>query len=276
MAVNAVQVIAVTGGKGGIGKTNISVNLAIALSQSGKRVVLFDADLGLANVDIMLGLSPKENLSHLMSGACDLSDILISGPGGIKIIPASSGTQSMVQINQAQQAGLIHAFDDISDQLDVLIIDTAAGISETVTSFVSAAQEVLLVVCNEPTSITDAYAVIKLLNQDYHINKFHIVPNMVRDQHEGKELFNKLNKVAERFLEVNLHCAHSIPYDEHVRKSMKKQKAVYEAYPKSPAAEAFRGLAQEINAWSIPTVASGHLEFFIERLIQNSGISIEG
>ncbi len=275
MAEHAVQVIAVTGGKGGIGKTNVSVNLAVAMAELGKRVVLLDADLGLANVDIMLGVVAKENLSHVLSGACGLSDILVDGPGGIKIVPATSGAQNMVQLNQAQHAGLVHSFEEMADEMDVLIIDTAAGISDTVTRFVSAAQEVLLVVCNEPTSITDAYAVIKLLNQDYQIEKFHIVPNMVRDQQEGKELFNKISKVSDRFLEVTLDYAYAIPYDDHVRKAVKKQRAVYEAYPKSAAAAAFKVLAQQIEHWSVPAMPRGNIEFFVEHLIQNAGMRME-
>ena len=275
MAAHSIRVIAVTGGKGGIGKTNISVNLSVAMAKLGKRVVLLDADLGLANVDIMLGLVAKENISHVVSGECDLSDVLMDGPGGIKVVPSASGVQDMVQLNSAQYAGLVHAFGSIADEIDVLIIDTAAGISDSVMHFVSAAQEVLLVVCNEPTSITDAYAVIKLLNQEYQIEKFHIVPNMVRDQQEGKELFNKLSKVTDRFLEVNLEHAHSIPYDDHVRKAIKKQKAVCEAYPKSSAASAFKALAERINSVSKPIVARGNLEFFVEHLIQHAGIRAE-
>ncbi len=165
-SMHPVQVIAVTGGKGGVGKTNVSVNLSLALAELGRRVMLLDADLGLANVDVLLGLTPKHTLADVIEGRCELRDVLLQGPGGIRIVPAASGTQSMVHLSPAQHAGLIQAFSDIGDNLDVLVIDTAAGIGESVVSFVRAAQEVLLVVCDEPTSITDAYALIKLLNRD--------------------------------------------------------------------------------------------------------------
>ena len=158
MGMHPVQVIAVTGGKGGVGKTNVSVNLSLALADLGRRVMLLDADLGLANVDVLLGLTAKRTLADVINGECDLRDVLLQGPGGIRIVPAASGTQSMVQLSPMQHAGLIQAFSEISDNLDVLVIDTAAGIGDSVVSFVRAAQEVIVVVCDEPASVTDAYA----------------------------------------------------------------------------------------------------------------------
>ena len=151
-----VQVIAVSGGKGGVGKSNVSVNLGIALAQMGRRVVLLDADLGLANIDVLLGITANRNIQDVIAGECDLRDVLVNGPGGIKIVPASSGTQRMTQLSNLEHAGLINAFSELGDQIDVLIVDTAAGISESVVSFLRASQELLLVVCDEPTSITDA------------------------------------------------------------------------------------------------------------------------
>ncbi|HSB95554.1 MAG TPA: P-loop NTPase, partial [Spongiibacteraceae bacterium] len=191
-SMHPVQVIAVTGGKGGVGKTSVSVNLSVALAQMGRRVALLDADLGLANVDIMLGLNAKHNLEDVLAGTYSLLDIMLQGPGGIRIIPASSGTQHMSQLSALEHAGLIHAFSEISEQIDVLIIDTAAGISDSVISFVRAAQEVLVVVCDEPSSITDAYALMKLLNRDYGVSRFRVLANMTRTAQEGQNLFNKL------------------------------------------------------------------------------------
>jgi len=197
-SMHPVQVIAVTGGKGGVGKTNVSVNLSLALAELGRRVMLLDADLGLANVDVLLGLTPKRTLADVIEGRCELRDVLLQGPGGIRIVPAASGTQSMVHLSPAQHAGLIQAFSDIGDNLDVLVIDTAAGIGDSVVSFVRAAQEVLLVVCDEPTSITDAYALIKLLNRDYGMNRFRVLANMAQSPQEGRNLFAKLTKVTDR------------------------------------------------------------------------------
>ena len=203
-SMHPVQVIAVTGGKGGVGKTNVSVNLALALADLGRRVMLLDADLGLANVDVLLGLTPKRTLADVIEGRCELRDVLLLGPGGVRIVPAASGTQSMVHLSPMQHAGLIQAFSDISDNLDVLVVDTAAGIGDSVVSFVRAAQEVLLVVCDEPTSITDAYALIKLLNRDHGMTRFRVLANMAHSPQEGRNLFAKLTKVTDRFLDVAL------------------------------------------------------------------------
>jgi len=180
-----VKVISVTGGKGGVGKSNISVNMAVALAMTGHRVMLLDADLGLANVDVMLGLKVKRNLSHVLKGECDLQDIIISGPEGMKIIPAASGTKSMVHLSEMEHIGLVRAFSSLSEQIDFLIVDTAAGIADNVISFTMASQEVLMVVCDEPTSITDAYALIKVLSQDHNIYNFKVLANMVRSPQEG-------------------------------------------------------------------------------------------
>jgi len=266
---NQIKVIAVSGGKGGVGKTNVSLNTSIALAQQGMRVLVLDADLGLANVDVMLGLRVQRNLSHVLSGECELDDIIIEGPAGIKIIPATSGTQSMVDLTPSEHAGLIRAFGDMRAEFDILIVDTAAGISDMVLSFTRAAQDVLLVVCDEPTSITDCYALMKLLSRDHDVFKFKVVANMVRSPNEGKHLFAKLSKVSDRFLDVALDLVAVIPFDENIRKSVRKQQAIVEAFPDSPAAKAFKALATNIKKWPVPNHPSGHLEFFIEQLLEN-------
>ncbi|HLT05574.1 MAG TPA: flagellar synthesis regulator FleN [Pseudomonas sp.] len=266
-SLHPVQVIAVTGGKGGVGKTSVSVNLALALADLGRRVLLLDADLGLANVDVMLGLMPKRNLADVIEGECELRDVIVPGPGGIRIVPASSGAANMVRLTSQQHAGLIQAFSDISESIDVLIIDTAAGIGEGVTSFVRAAQEVLLVVTDEPTSITDAYALVKLLNRDYGLSRFRVLANMTQSPEEGRNLYTKLTKVTERFLDVALQYVGAIPSDDLVRKAVQKQRAVYDAYPRSKSAQAYRAVAQKVDGWPLPANPRGHLEFFVERLV---------
>ena len=264
-----IKVIAVSGGKGGVGKTNVSLNTAIALAQQGKKVLVLDADLGLANVDVMLGLRVKQNLSHVLSGESELDDIIIEGPAGINIIPATSGSQSMVDLTPAEHSGLIRAFSDMKKHYDVLIVDTAAGISDMVLSFTRAAQDVMLVVCDEPTSITDCYALMKLLSRDHEVFKFKIVANMVRSTKEGHQLFAKLTKVTDRFLDVALDLVAIVPFDENIRNSVRKQKAIVEAFPDSPASVAFKALASKICQWPAPHQASGHLEFFIEKLLDH-------
>lgn len=267
-----VQVIAVTGGKGGVGKTNVSVNLSVALAAMGRRVILMDADLGLANVDILLGVKTSRTIADLLAGECSIKDVLVDAPGGIKIVPAGSGIQSLVSLNAHEHAELVHAFTEIEDQLDTLVIDTAAGISDSVVSFVRAAQEVLVVVCDEPTSITDAYGLIKLLNRDYGMNRFRVLANMVRSEQEGRNMFAKLTTVTDRFLDVALQYVGSIPYDESVRQSVKRQEPVFTAFPRSKAALAFNQLAQKVGAWPVLTSPRGHLEFFVERLVQSTSV----
>jgi len=263
----APRVIAVTSGKGGVGKTNVAGNLGIALAALGNRVLIFDADLGLANIDILLGLHPKLNISHVLSGEHDLADIIVDAPGGIKIIPAASGISDMAGLSDAQNAGIINAFGELTNDLDILIIDTAAGIDNSVLSFCRASQEVIVVVCDEPSSITDAYALIKVLNKEQGINRFRILPNMAQDQKEGRQLFSKILKVTDKFLDVSLDFLGAVPFDTYLRKSVKKQKAVSQAFPRSPSAQAFKMMAQKINKWPMPKRPGGHLEFFVERLI---------
>ena len=255
--------------KGGVGKTNVSLNTAISLAKLGKRVLVLDADLGLANVDVMLGLRVQRNLSHVLSGECELDDIIIQGPAGINIIPATSGTQSMVDLTPSEHAGLIRAFSDMQTKFDILIVDTAAGISDMVLSFCRASQDVLLVVCDEPTSITDCYALMKLLSRDHGLFKFKVVANMVRSPKEGQQLYAKLSKVTDRFLDVTLELVAVIPYDENIRKSVRKQQAIVEAFPDSPASVSLKSLAKNIISWPVPKQASGHLEFFIEQLLEH-------
>ncbi|MAD00739.1 MULTISPECIES: flagellar synthesis regulator FleN [Pseudomonas] len=269
-----VQVIAVTGGKGGIGKTNVSVNLSLALADMGRRVVLLDADLGLANVDVLLGLKPKATLADVLEGKCDLRDVMVTGPGGIRIVPAASGAANMVSLSPQQHAGLIQAFSEIGDNIDVLVVDTAAGIGDSVVSFVRAAQEALIVVCDEPTSITDAYALIKLLNRDHGMTRFRVLANMVGTPQEGRMVFAKLTKVTDRFLDVALQYVGAVPFDEAVRKSVQKQRAVFEAFPRSKASLAIRAIAQKVDAWPLPANPRGHLEFFVERLVQPTGTGL--
>ncbi|MES2488416.1 MAG: MinD/ParA family protein [Pseudomonadota bacterium] len=262
-----VQVIAVTSGKGGVGKTSVSVNLAVSMAMSGKKVMLLDGDLGLANVDVMLGLQPKYNLADVIEGKCTLEDTLIKGPGDLLIVPASSGKRQMAELTQAQNAGLIHAFSDLHRSLDVLIVDTAAGIADSVITFSQASQEVIVVVCGDPASMTDAYALIKVLNRDHGVKRIQILANKVHNAIEAREIHENLRRVTERFLDVTLNLIGSIPHDEWLQRAVRRQKAVVDLYPNSISAEAFKTLTKKINQWGMPKGARGNLEFFVERLV---------
>lgn len=265
-----VRVIAVTSGKGGVGKTNVSANLALALAGQGKEVLLMDADLGLANIDVLLGLHPLHNLSHVLDGERNIDEIIMNGPGGLRIVPAASGITQMAELNAAQHAGIIQAFSELTINLDVLLIDTAAGLSDSVVSFSKAAQEVLVVLCDEPASITDAYAMIKVLNRDHGIQRFRVLANMTRSVQQGYDLFKRLTKVTNRFLDVTLDYMGAVPYDEYLLKAVQKQRAVVDAYPRSKSSVAFNNLARKTEKWPAPDAATGHLEFFVERLVQAS------
>ena len=264
---NITQVLAVTSGKGGVGKTNISINLALALAERDKAVTLMDADLGLANIDVLLNLRPLHNLSHVIEGDCALKDILITGPGGIRIIPAASGIKMMNQLNSAQHAGLVHAFDDLEESTDVLIVDTSAGISDSVVRFCSAAQEVLVVVCNDPASIADAYALIKTLHRDYRIHRFQVVVNNVETDAEGCALFERLCSVTEQFLDVVLNLMGIIPKDDNILRAVRQRRPFYLTYPASKAINSFKKLAAEVDKQNRAVRASGRLTFFAEQMI---------
>lgn len=269
-----VQVIAISGGKGGVGKTNVAINLGCALAEAGRRVALLDADFGLANVDVLLGLKAQRNIEQVIDGQCSLNDIMLAGPAGMKVIPSSSGTRRLTRLDNFHHAGLIRAFSDVASQIDVLLVDTAAGIGDSVVSFVAAAQEVLLVVCDEPSSITDVYAMIKVLSRDYGKQRLRILANMVRSEEEGRALFEKLQQVCDRFLEVSLLDAGCVPFDEALRDAVRQQRPLVLEAPSSPAARAIRRLAGQVQTWPLPRRSQGHLEFFVEQLLDPSGISV--
>lgn len=263
-----VKVIAVTSGKGGVGKTSLSVNLGVSLARMGNGVMLLDADLGLANVDVLLGLSPKLNLSHVLDGQATLEEVLVQGPGGMHIVPAASGMQRMAELSSAEHAGLIRSFSELSHDINYLIVDTAAGISDSVMSFARASREVIVVAVDEPSSITDAYALVKVLNRDHGVQRFNVVANRVRSPQHGQQLFEKLSRVTGRFLDLTMDYTGAIPEDEALRKAVQRQKTVVEMYPGSPSGKAFDQLARRVDNWPMPSAAEGYLEFFVERLIQ--------
>jgi flagellar biosynthesis protein FlhG len=270
-----VQVIAVTGGKGGVGKTSVAVNLATALAGSGKRVVLLDGDLGLANADVFLGLSPRYTLAHVISGERTLDEVLLATPQGFHIVPAASGAADMANMSQTEHLGLVQAFSTLAARVDVLIVDTAAGIAHSVLQFSQAAQHVLVVVCDEPASITDAYALVKVLSRNHAVKRFRVLANQVRVPGSGAELFRRFERVTARFLDVVLEFAGEIPEDEYLRRSVREQRPVLEAYPSCPAARAFKKLAARADTWPVPAGPRGHIEFFVERLVRRNVTLLE-
>jgi flagellar biosynthesis protein FlhG len=269
---SAVRVIAVASGKGGVGKTSVAVNLAMTMAMAKRRVLLLDADLGLANVDVLLGLQPTRHLGHLLDGQCGIADLVLDAPHGLKVVPATSGMRRMAELSVTEHAGIIRAFCSYSEPVDTLIVDTSAGLSESVTMFCAAAQDVVVVVCDEPASLTDAYALIKVLSREYSVRRFRLVANRVANLQEGRDLHAKLVRVTDRFLQVNIEFAAAIPEDEYLKRSIRRQSAVVDTYPGSRSALAFKNLARVADTWDNPETGAGHLEFFPERRLRASQV----
>lgn len=261
-----VDVIAVTSGKGGVGKTNVAVNLAVSLSLQGRKVVLFDADLGLANVDIALGLKPRHHIGHVLSGEKGLADILLNGPGGIRVVPAASGVSGLTGLSAVERAGLVHAFSELSLPVDTLVVDTGAGIDASVLTFSSACDYIIVVICDEPSSITDAYALMKVLSREHGVKGFQLLANMVDHASQGRELYAKLHRVTEQFLDISLGYLGAIPRDGYLRRAVQRQSAVVSLYPHSHASQALMEVAGRVSCEVRAARGAGGLGFFVERL----------
>jgi len=270
-----VQVIAVTGGKGGTGKTNIAINLSLALAAAGHRTLLLDADLGMANVDVLLGLDAHSTLLDVLNGDCQLDDIILAGNDNLMVIPAASGLRQLANVGINECAGLVQAFSSLKEPVDTLVIDTATGISEAVTSFCSAATEILIVVCNEPASLRDSVAQIRMLSSEYGVSRFRILASMVRNADEGNDVFMSIQGMITDNHEIVCSYTGFIPFDERLRESVSRHQAVVDAFPRSRSAMALKNLARRIAAWPRPDRAGGHLEFFVERLVQNENVNVE-
>jgi len=271
----AVRVIAVTGGKGGVGKSTVSVNLATAFAQLGRRTLLLDADLGLANADVLLGITPKYTLAHVIRGERTMQEIIIDAPQGFKLVPAASGIAQLAALSAAEHLGIVRELAGVCADLETLVVDTPAGIAPGMLQMVQAAQHVLVVVCDEPASITDAYALIKVLSRNHGVGKFQVLANMTRERGQGRRLFETLSRVTARFLDVTLDYAGDVPEDPWLRRSIRDQRPVLEAYPGSPSARALKLLADGADNWPVPEGPRGNIEFFAERLVQRSAPALE-
>ncbi len=239
--------IAVASGKGGVGKTNIVANVAYNLIKLGKRVLIFDADVGLGNIHILLGLMPKYTLQDVLDGKKEMNDILIEGPGGIKILPASSGNKKYSELSIEEKLLLRAELEFLDNKFDYILFDIGAGISSNVMYFCTGAHEIVIISTPEPTSFADAYAIIKVLSRDYMRSSFNLVVNTVKNKAEGIDIFNRLNTVADRFqLNISLNYLGHILTDDNVTKSVREQKLFSEKYPNAPASVCVRSIVREI------------------------------
>ena len=264
------QVITVTSGKGGVGKTNVVTNLAIALSRAGKRVLVLDADLGLGNIDVLLGLTPKYTLEHVLSGARSLSDIMLQGPSGIRILPASSGLSQLTALTEPQHLILQAELEQVSHLIDILLIDTGAGISSNVTFFAAAAQSIIVVVSPEPTSLTDAYALMKVLLRQYRERKFHVLVNLAKSPNEAARVFAKLEVAASRFLQISIDYLGAVPLDDYLPMAVTQQRAVLDRYPQAPSSRAFLSLTETVDRLAVPELPKGTVQFFWQQLLRTT------
>ena len=266
------RAITVAGGKGGVGKSTVAVNLGMSLSMAGHDVMLLDADMGLANVDVLLGLAPSRHIGHLLDGQCTLVDLLLTAPHGLRVIPAGSGARRLAQLGSGEHAAIIRAFDELAQPPKYLLVDTAAGLSDSVAMFAAAADDVVLVVCDEPASITDAYALIKVFSRDFAVRRFRMVANMVRNEGEARQLHHKLSRVSDRFLDVVIDFSGWVPHDERLRQAIRQQSAVVDLWPSSRSAQAFKQLAGAVDRWEEPERAGlDRIAFFGGRATTAAG-----
>jgi len=261
------SVYAITSGKGGVGKTAVTANLAYSLAKLGKKVLILDADLGLANIDVVFGLTPMYNLNHFFSGEQELDTILVDGPLGIKILPAGSGIQNFIRLDAHQKMRLLDGLDSMHNSFDFVLIDTEAGISENVTYFNTAAQEILVVTTPEPTAITDAYALMKLLSTKYHEKHFNLVVNQIQNEDEALDVYRKLTMVSNRYLDISIDYLGSVPEDRQMIDSIRKQRVIVDLYPNSKITSAFAQIAGRICMEPAHTEPKGNLQFFWNKLL---------
>ncbi len=242
------RVITVTSGKGGVGKSSISINLAIEFAKQGKKVIIFDADFGLANIEVMFGAIPKYNLADMIFNGKEFKDIIVNGPLDVGFVSGGSGINRLANMTKDQVLFLVYKLRELESLADVIIVDTGAGISDSVLEFVMMSNEVILVTTPEPTSITDSYALLKSLNSKSNFNKndaqINVISNRVDDFEEGQNLYSKLNLVVEKFLNINLKFLGIIPNDSSMQKAVMQQKPVTIAYPNSAGAKAFGDITQ--------------------------------
>jgi flagellar biosynthesis protein FlhG len=272
------RVISVTSGKGGVGKTNIVANLAYAFTQLGKKVLVMDADLGLSNIDVLLGLSPRFTIEHFFRREKTLSEILIKGPGGMSILPASSGVYDLVNLDETQKLLLLNEIDLFSEHIDLFLIDTGAGISSNVLYFNMVAQESIVISTSEPTSMTDAYALMKVLFKQFDKKDFQLLINLVPNDKEAFEVYKRITRVADHYLNnISINYLGFIPLDEKLPMAVKMQKTVLEAYPRAPSSRSLLELAKTICDQPIKYPSEGGLQFFWRRFLNNKvKIELEG
>lgn len=262
------RVFAVTSGKGGVGKTNTVANLAAALARKQKKVLLMDADLGLANLDLFLGVKPRYTLADFFAGNMRLADIIITTPLGVSLLPGGSGIQEVTALSDEQKIAFLTELDALTHDIDLVLVDTGSGISDTVTYFATAAQEIIVVVTPEPSSMTDAYALLKVLVSRHHEKRFWVLANSVDGEIGARRLYDTLSRTAVRFLNTSLDFLGWVPWDQELRRAVSHGQIVSANSADSPSARAFSSIADRLlqHAAEEPRV-KGNLQFFFRRVL---------
>lgn len=262
------RVVAITSGKGGVGKTNVAVNVGVACQRMGKRVLIFDADLGLANIDIIFGITVRHTIEDIVRGEKELSQIIIEGPEGVSIIPASSGVQELSYLTEGQKINLLNEFDRLNRKFDIMLIDTGAGISSNVIFFNLGAEQRIVVVTPEPTSMTDAYALIKVMFSRHGVKHFCLLANMVEDDQEGMSVYKNLSRVVGRFMGgVSMDYAGFIPRDACLQEAVSRRQPVVCCHPQATSSKSFKDLANYIVRESANKDGAGNIQFFWRQLL---------
>ncbi|HXV19580.1 MAG TPA: MinD/ParA family protein [Desulfuromonadales bacterium] len=265
------RVFSVTSGKGGVGKTAIVSNLAMVLAKKGKKVLVIDADLGLANIDVIFGLAPRYNLNNFFNGEQSLRGIIADGPRGIKILPAGSGIQRFTHLDAGMKMHFLEELGTLHGEFDVVLIDTESGISENVTYFNAAAQDILVVTTPDPTAITDAYTLMKLLSTRYDQKQFYLVVNFAGSSEEGLEVFQKLTMVSHRYLDISIDFLGCITADKRMPEALRRQKTVVELYPGGRSSLAIESLANSLDSAPLRQQPKGTLQFFWKQFLGADG-----
>ena len=260
------RVISITSGKGGVGKTNFALNLAIYLAKTGKRITVIDADFGLANVEVLLGVSPRYTFKDVLSGQVELLDALTLGPEGVRFLSGGSGLAQLADITESQLSVILSGFTQLEEVTDILIIDTGAGINKAVINFLKASHEIIVVTTSDPTAIADAYAVIKTISDDnVDAPQLKIVINRVENQNEGVEVFGRLQRVCTRFLSVNPISLGNIPYDKYLSKAVKSQEPVALMYPYAESSKCIESICRKLL--NEPELETTSVRRFIDRWV---------
>ncbi|HZN91125.1 MAG TPA: MinD/ParA family protein [Myxococcales bacterium] len=271
----ALRVVGVTSGKGGVGKSSFTANLAATAARAGRRVLIVDADLGLANVELLFGLRPRLHVGHVLDGTAEVRDVLAQGPEGIRVLPAGCGLRALTSLDDVQKLRLVAALDELEDAFDVVLVDTGAGIGDNVTFFIGGVQEALLVVTPEPTALTDAYATVKVLSQGGSLRQFAVAVNMATAE-AGKDTFDRLCAVTGRFLQARLRYVGHVPRDENVHRAVMAQRPLVQLYPHSPASGALRSIAASLLNGPAPAQVGGGLKFLWSRLLRQGAMAAAG